>query len=385
MKIRILSIISFAIILLMGACPSSLGSADCVTSHMTTLNSFTSSKEADTVSQDSTEESIHITAPEDTAVSLLFSLTENDKTYLSAADINSVQTDASPSEDIQTTAPEETEAEANIPETEPVKTTSPETKAPVTKAPVTTVPETKAPKTATVTTQAPVTDIVTDMQPEQAPDVKDSIFGDRFLDALAYTGYDVKKQLDSGNLFKKYGSSTPRSVLSDISYSTRLNGLETVSDPTSATGKAPNIASFERSGLCCASYVTYVYYNYLPNIAGINTAGLPRPSSCRSSVAYENAAEAWVRSGKAEKIKFTQSKGYIKPEENIPNGSLIVFESTETGKTAHVALYAGYSNGKHFISHVGNSRGPEIISIDAMYRGDEPERVSGIYVPYFCK
>ncbi len=398
MKSKILSAIAFAAILCSCLCRSSVMLSE-NTAPDQTLNDKVIVKETLTLiptHTDSVSESEHSTSdiPADETISLLFSATEDSVIYLSASTENTAPADISPSEDTQLTEPisgsaEASSPETNIPETTLRQTKAPETEAPETKAPETKAPETKAPETKAPETKAPETEAPTTSAPEfemtQAPVIKDDSFGDLFLDALAYTGYDVKSQLSSGKLFKKYGSSTPSSVLSNIGYSIHLTGRETVSDSSSATGMAPDIALFERYGLCCASYVTYVYYNYLPNIAGINTSGIPCPSSCRSSVAYESAAEKWVKDGKAEKIDFTRNGGYITPAENIPTGALVVFKSTETGKTAHVALYAGYSNGKHFISHVGNSRGPEVISIDAMYRGSEPELVSGIYVPYFCR
>ena len=67
-----------------------------------------------------------------------------------------------------------------------------------------------------------------------------------------------------GTLYQpgSFGSSTPASVLYDISYELSLTGKETVSDSSTATGKAPDISAFEQYGLCCASFATY----YLPSI-----------------------------------------------------------------------------------------------------------------------
>ena len=57
-----------------------------------------------------------------------------------------------------------------------------------------------------------------------------------------------------------------------------------------STGLAPDIAGFESNGLCCASFVSYVYYNYLPNIAGIDTSSATRPYNLRTATAYLLAA-----------------------------------------------------------------------------------------------
>ena len=43
---------------------------------------------------------------------------------------------------------------------------------------------------------------------------------------------------------------------------------------TSVTGQKPNVQLFRDRGLVCASYLAYVFLNYLPNIEGIETVGL---------------------------------------------------------------------------------------------------------------
>lgn len=106
-----------------------------------------------------------------------------------------------------------------------------------------------------------------------ASDLPDNMADSAILRALEYTGYDVQKQKNDGTLYQpgSFGSSAPASVLSDISYGLSLTGKETVSDSSTATGKAPDISAFEQYGLCCASFVTYYLCNYLPNIEGADT------------------------------------------------------------------------------------------------------------------
>ena len=98
-----------------------------------------------------------------------------------------------------------------------------------------------------------------------ASDIPANMLDNVFLDALTYTGYKTETQKADGSIFVTYGTKTPSSVLSGIGYGTGASGLETVSVNTK-TGLAPNLESFKSGGLCCASYVSYVYYNYLPNI-----------------------------------------------------------------------------------------------------------------------
>ncbi len=216
-----------------------------------------------------------------------------------------------------------------------------------------------------------------------ASDIPDEMLDNVYLDALAYTGYDVQGLKDNGQIFKKYGSMVADSILSNISYDTGFanEGTETVVNVSTVSGKAPNLARFEKYGLCCASYCSYVYFNYLPNIAGVDTSDYIRPTNLKSSGAWSTAAEKWVESGLAREIKFKQSSDgkTFTADEEIPIGSLIVF--TASGTVSHVGLYAGKYNGKNFITHVGNSRGPEIITLEGLSKNGAAELVSSVIVP----
>lgn len=217
-----------------------------------------------------------------------------------------------------------------------------------------------------------------------ASDIPNEMLDNVYLNALEYTGYKVQTQKNDGSIFKIYNYKAT-AYLSKISYGVVKYGTETVAKSGTATGLAPDIAGFESSGLCCASYVSYVYYNYLPNIAGIDTSTVARPSNPRSASSYNAAANAWVEAGTARRISFTQSSSgdNFVPSENIPIGSLVVFRHITTGEIAHVAVYAGYYGGNHFVTHVGNDRGPEIATIDGMSKGDYPEAVVQVVVPQF--
>ena len=219
-----------------------------------------------------------------------------------------------------------------------------------------------------------------------ASDIPDEMLDNVYLDALAYTGYQVQAQKNDGTIYKTYGSRAS-AYGSNISYGLTKYGTETVTKSGTATGLAPDIAEFESSGLCCASYVSYVYYNYLPNIAGIDTSDVAKPSNPRSASSYNMAANAWVNAGTARRISFTQSSNgdNFNPSEEIPIGSLIVFKHIPTGGIAHVAIYAGYYNGIHFVTHVGNDRGPEFSTIVGMSKGDYPEAVVQVVAPQFVE
>ena len=77
-----------------------------------------------------------------------------------------------------------------------------------------------------------------------ASDLPANMTDHSILRALEYTGYDVQQQIKDGTLYQSgsYGSRTPSSVLSNISYGTSTSGKETVADSSTPTGKAPDIA-----------------------------------------------------------------------------------------------------------------------------------------------
>lgn len=219
-----------------------------------------------------------------------------------------------------------------------------------------------------------------------ASDIPSEMLDNVFLDALAYTGFDVQAMKNNGTIFKTYGGQIPASIRSNISYDTGPSGLETVAGNT-VSGLAPNIAKYESSGLCCASYVSYVYFNYLPHVAGVDTSSTPCPSNPRLAAAYYEQGNNWVSAGTARKITFTTDSNGLnfKPSEEIPIGSLICYESISTGRISHVAIYAGYYEGKHFVTHVGNENGPTISIVDNSAKGDEPKRVALVIVPEFVE
>lgn len=223
-----------------------------------------------------------------------------------------------------------------------------------------------------------------------ASDIPAEMLDNNYLDALAYTGFDVQRMKDEGTIFKKTGSSLGGTgILSNITYGYGCSGIETVSKSGTATGLAPDIAAFERGGLCCAAYTTYVYFNYLPNIAGVDTSQIDRPSGLMSASSWYRAAQEWISVGMARSISFTQNSNgsNFTASEEIPIGSLIVFHNIgeSSDSIAHVALYAGYYGGRHWLTHVGNDHGPEFSTIDGMSKGGQPEAVTVVIAPYFVE
>ena len=222
--------------------------------------------------------------------------------------------------------------------------------------------------------------------------IPDEMYDNAILRALEYTGYDVQWLKDRGYLYvSNYIASSLKtnapSVLSDIGYWSSgqcPNGDETVAKSGTATGRAPDISFFEKNGLVCASFVTYYLCNYLPNIEGVDTSVIYNKvkeegaDSRYDDVYYLTSVAVWKNAldslaGKTGSgvTKYTSaSTAYA----NLVPGDVIVF--SQDGSLTHIAIYAGTydmytssgtNRGKyHFIIHVGNSRGPEISTVEYM-------------------
>ena len=218
--------------------------------------------------------------------------------------------------------------------------------------------------------------------------IPDEMWDNSILRALEYTGYDVQRQKDKGQLYQYLyiGSRLPSndpSVLSDISYwssGSCPNGDETVADSRTPTGKAPNISYFESNGLVCASFVTYYLCNYLPNVEGVDTSVVyekAKEVGSSGNAYYLTTVSLWKNTldalaGEADSgvTKYTNATTAY---ENLVPGDVVVFANS--GSLTHVAIYAGeyslyYGSSNlgtyHFMIHVGNSRGPEISIIEWM-------------------
>lgn len=191
-----------------------------------------------------------------------------------------------------------------------------------------------------------------------------------FLDALKYTGYDVSQFTVNG---KSGANVTKRS---NIGYNAGgATGLET------SSGK-PNISAFEKNGMCCASYASYVYFNYLPNVYGLDTSFLAKPSNPRSTSDWYTACEKWVKGGVAKKTvinKSCSSANNLTALNSIAIGSLLIF-TDNNGNYSHTGIYAGTKNGSYYQTQVGNSRGPEVQLINGFYSG--PSGYANLYAAY---
>lgn len=217
-------------------------------------------------------------------------------------------------------------------------------------------------------------------------DIYTTIDNNVFMDALVYLGYNIKKHRDDGMMWKYVyaGDKAGLGYLSNITYGGGCSGYE-----TDANGK-PDVSRFEVGDLVCASFATYVYLNYLPNVAGIDTSALGRPSSAVSAEAWYAMVQGWVEKGYCEYIPFDYTAGAIgnsfvefTAEREIPIGSLVFFCNPRTSLTsgAHVAIYAGHANGYDWLYHVGNKNGPEFCAIQRMNFGPNARWPLAIMTP----
>lgn len=208
-----------------------------------------------------------------------------------------------------------------------------------------------------------------------------------FLDALKYTGYKTDPAMwgSYGN-YVLCSQKRGRGWLSNITYDDygRSKGYE-----VNAQG-LPDIHYFEQKGLVCASYVAYVYFNYLPNVAGIDTSMLPKAENPVLANDWYRAAKKWVELGYSRYINFTANdNGSIYQDlkltvnEEIPIGSLIFLTNwyNRTDWSTHVSIYAGKVNGYHWVTHVGNENGPELCAIERMNRLPHPQWMLAIVTP----
>ncbi len=214
-------------------------------------------------------------------------------------------------------------------------------------------------------------------------DIEDNVF----IDSLVYTGYNLEKHRADGLMWEYVLSKEKRGKgwLSKISFGGGSTGLETTADGL------PDIKFFEKKNLVCASFASYVYFNYLPNVAKIDTSALELPEDTKTAYSFHQACKKWVESGQSYNIGFKAtnkpSKILFEPEEEIPIGSIIVFRDMESPnkKTAdHITIYAGYKNGYHWVLQTGNKNGPEFCAVERFKFGPDPQWPLAIFATPRC-
>ncbi len=214
-------------------------------------------------------------------------------------------------------------------------------------------------------------------------DIEDNIY----LDALTYTGYNMQKHLDDGLMWTYVLSAEKagKGWLSDITFGSGSTGLETTAEGL------PDIEHFEMGGFVCASFATYVYFNYLPNVAGVDTSCLTLPGHTPSANSFYEAAKQWLADGYTRNIGFDVSEtgeGIVfEPHEEIPIGSILVFHDYyQPGKTTadHITVYVGEKNGYHWVIQTGNKNGPEFCAVERFKFGPDPMWPMAIFTTPTC-
>lgn len=214
-------------------------------------------------------------------------------------------------------------------------------------------------------------------------DIEDNIY----LDALTYTGYNMEKHREDGLMWTYVLSAEKagKGWLSDITYGSGSTGLETTEEGL------PDIEDFEMGGLVCASFASYVYFNYLPNVAGVDTSCLTLPDHTPSANSFYEAAKQWLADGYTRNIGFDVSEtgeGIVfEPYEEIPIGSILVFHDYyQPGKTTadHITVYVGEKNGYHWVIQTGNKNGPEFCAVERFKFGPDPMWPMAIFTTPTC-
>lgn len=207
-----------------------------------------------------------------------------------------------------------------------------------------------------------------------------------FLDALEYTGYNLKKHRADGLMWKYILSNDKkhRNWLSNITFGGGSTGLETQNG-------LPNIQKFEKGGLVCASFATYVYFNYLPNVAKIDTSTLAIPEKTYSAESFHEACNKWLEKGYTYNIGFTAQNTpsgiSFNADKEIPLGSIIVFRDIDKPsktKADHITVYVGKKNGYHWVIQTGNKNGPEFCAVERFKFGPDPQWPLAIYATPPC-
>ena len=95
-----------------------------------------------------------------------------------------------------------------------------------------------------------------------ASDIPTEMLDNVYLDALAYTGYDVQAQKNDGTIMKIFGSAVPASVRSDIGYGLGPSGLETVSNSSTVSVRRLTLQNLKQTDYAVlhmsAMYITII-------------------------------------------------------------------------------------------------------------------------------
>lgn len=142
-----------------------------------------------------------------------------------------------------------------------------------------------------------------------------------------------------------------------------------ISSDTTTSGISsllPDYAEMKKQGICCAGLVNYYLFNYLPGVAGIDP-GLTwksHPDNSKhdihtsqilaNSTSYTMHQSSWK---KTYTTPLVVGKDYSYVAQDYAAGKLtyrvgdILTLSSSEYRYYHVAVYAGYYDGQHWIVH----------------------------------
>ncbi len=260
------------------------------------------------------------------------------------------------------------------------------------------------------------------------------------LDALQYLGYNVKQLIEDGHLYQEgyYGSQLldplnakkrayGLNILSQLGYDADCDGLDTT---TNANGKNVPYKDkwIEYGGLNCASFVTYVYLNYLPNVAGMANNKTCKMLSAKLKSSHKSTGLSYQSdrlwqytlnelskdsSNKVVKYSATYSSDMNSKKNGVNElkkldlgsklrpGDIICMGQYYNGKITtsswkHIAIYLGTYNGHDFVAHctggadpyrrnekifydgewINKGRGPEISTLEDIYNRADSDKFS---------
>lgn len=249
------------------------------------------------------------------------------------------------------------------------------------------------------------------------------------LDAMEYLGFRMDDFKASGNMYTEEGKTySPDIRYDDKSWGDKvegtLRGLETTTDPkTGAT--VPDKAKIEDYGLVCASYTSYYYLNYLPNVKGKDVSAFKEDMQYWKDKTGLSWQGAWLWRYALEKIS-ADSDGSVtriyyarynaKETDKYGNkvgkkptaddyakmevGDIVTFgyedtleDGTKKEAFSHVGIYLGEKNSKHWMSHCvprsytdssGKTHNVSIVfgTVEGMYYDGGPKPasiVTGVY------
>lgn len=225
----------------------------------------------------------------------------------------------------------------------------------------------------------------------------DLIKNNHVIDALAYLGYDFDGLIEDKQLFQIWSGDAIKPYLTEVEWaSSGLSGREKVAakdgDET-ATGYVPDVATFKKKGLDCGGFVTYYYYNYLVNVAGVDISPLTKylPNGANDPAPWATALNKMVRAGTAElmaDLSSSQSSADVSQDiwDQLTPGDILIFRQHETDTKnaydyAHICIFVGNFPCKNkgtipWMIHQSSSKGScmvPVYSIEGINNGLEKD------------